>query len=174
MLVYPDHPKRWKLVDQAQNIQAWNQASKIMNTLSEMNFCDYGAIWDEGSGIPYFQFDKHAQPIFYTWITKLEDKLRHDSDDPILIEHLAKYRKLMPSLALIFHLIDTANAKAKNVQYPRLIPGTCILRAAGWCDYLETHARRIYESSLNLTYQAARKLARKIKSGQLGYEAGLS
>ena len=42
----------------------------------------------------------------------------------------------------------------------------CVERAAGWCDYLETHARRIYDSAINPAYQGARNLARKIQAGE--------
>jgi len=31
---------------------------------------------------------------------------RAEEDHPVLLSHVAKYRSLMPSLALIFHLID--------------------------------------------------------------------
>lgn len=162
MLVCPDEQKEWKLVDHAPDIQARDQAFAIMTKLSQMNFCDHGAILDEGSGIPYFQFDEPAQIVFYEWLTELEHKLRNNSDDSIVTEHFAKYRKLMPALALIFHLIDVAAGKGSG-----LIPEKSVKFAAAWCDYLESHARRIYESSLDLAYQAARKLARKIQSGEL-------
>ena len=42
-------------------------------------------------------------------LLKLEIKLRSDDEDPVIVEHLAKYRSLMPSLALIFHLIEAAD-----------------------------------------------------------------
>lgn len=70
----------------------------------------------------------------------------------------------MPALALIFHLIEIADGKNRSGA----ITKQCALAAVSWCDYLEQHARRIYESSLSLAYQAARKLARKIQSGVLG------
>ena len=124
-----------------------------------------GAYLDEKSGIPYFHFDHEAQGIFYEWLTELENKLRTNADEPILNEHLAKYRKLMPSLALIFHLINLASNRSAGA-----VTIECVERAAGWCDYLENHARRIYGSGINPTYQAARNLARKIQEGEVrGY-----
>lgn len=65
LLVYPDEVKEWKLVDHRPNAQAQERAFAIINKLASMNFCDHGAILDENSGIPYFQFDEPAQQVFY-------------------------------------------------------------------------------------------------------------
>lgn len=67
----------------------------------------------------------------------------------------------MPSLALIFHLINLASNKSVGA-----VTLDCVERAAGWCDYLESHARRVYGSGINPAYQAARHLARKIQKGE--------
>ena len=71
----------------------------------------------------------------------------------------------MPALALIFHLIDVADGKDSG-----FITERC---TAAWCECLEAHARRVYESSLDLSYQAARKLARKIQAGEESFEQNL-
>jgi hypothetical protein len=68
----------------------------------------------------------------------------------------------MPSLALIFHLINLASHRTSGA-----ITLDCVERAAGWCAYLEMHARRIYESSFDSRHQAARNLARRIQAGDL-------
>jgi hypothetical protein len=72
--------------------------------------------------------------------------------------HLAKYRSLMPSLALVFHLIDSHSE-------PLLEPVS--LRAArdasAWCDVLEAHARRIYQSAMDGDLDAATNLGERIK-----------
>lgn len=162
LLVYPDESKEWRLVDRKPNDQAQIQASTIMIKLVNMNFCSYGACPDEKSEIPYFHFDTQAQTIFYEWLEELEIKLRTSPDEPIMTEHLAKYKKLMPSLALVFHLINLASGKTSGP-----ITVDCVERAAGWCDYLEAHARRIYGNSLTPAHQAARNLARKIQEGEL-------
>lgn len=162
LLVYPDAPKEWKLIDRIPNDQAQERASAIMLKLAKMNFSHQSAHLDEKSEIPYFHFDREAQGVFYEWLRELEEKLRENSDETILIEHLAKYRKLMPSLALIFHLINLACNKSAGA-----VTVDCVERAAGWCDYLESHARRIYQIGSNHPYQAARNLARKIQEGEL-------
>ncbi len=161
LLIYPDEIKNWTLIDKQPNITAQREVTSIMKALAIMKFSEYGAI-QEGDETPYFCFTDQAQHFFYTWVTDLEcEKLRAE-EEPIFIDHLAKYRKLMPSLALIFHLINVASGKERGA-----IPLDCVERAAAWCDYLEMHARRIYEMGLSPGYQAARNLARRIQSRDL-------
>lgn len=41
------------------------------------------------------------------------------------------------------------------------------IRAAGWCDYLESHARRCYGLLRDAGLRAAKTLARKLERGDL-------
>lgn len=161
LLIYPDDIKEWKLVDKVPNKEAQQEAAMIMRNLASMNFCEYGAVQD-GEDTPYFCFTNHAQHTFFVWLTELEREKLNTEEEPILLEHFAKYRKLMPSLALIFHLINIASGKSRGP-----ISVECVERAAAWCEYLEHHARRIYTSSITAEYQAARNLIRKIQKGEL-------
>ncbi|MBP6952469.1 MAG: DUF3987 domain-containing protein [Alphaproteobacteria bacterium] len=161
LLVYPDEVKNWTLIDKKPNITAQREVASIMKELASMNFCDYGAI-QEGEETPYFCFTDHAQHTFFVWLTELECEKLNAEEEPILLEHFAKYRKLVPSLALIFHLINVASGKARGP-----ISVDCVERAAAWCEYLESHARRIYEMGLSPGYQAARNLARRIQGRDL-------
>lgn len=161
LLVYPDEVKNWTLIDKKPNITAQREAASIMKELASMNFCEYGAVQEEDD-TPYFCFTDHAQHTFFVWLTELEREKLNAEEEPILLEHFAKYRKLMPSLALIFHLINVASGKARGP-----ISVECVERAAAWCEYLEGHARRIYEMGLSPGYQAARNLARRIQSRDL-------
>ncbi len=162
LLVYPDEIMSWQLVDKIPNVEAQKQVTDIMVKLAKMNFADYGAILDESSGIPYFKFEPKAQELFYEWLTKLEERLRTSTDDPVLIEHFTKYRKLMPSLALIFHLINLAGGKARSS-----VNEDAVDRAILWCSYLEKHTRRIYDMSLNQAFQAGRALANRIQKSEV-------
>jgi Protein of unknown function (DUF3987) len=73
-----------------------------------------------------------------------------------------KFKKLMPVLALLFHLIEVIDGTASG-------PVTEIAahRAAKWCDFLESHARRIYGLAIDIRFEAASKLAKKIKAEEL-------
>ncbi|HEY9871351.1 MAG TPA: YfjI family protein [Candidatus Obscuribacterales bacterium] len=162
VLVYPDTSEEWELVDDYPDTAAKNRAFTVIETLASMDFVAHGAIKAETDRIPYFRFDDQAQQLFYEWLTELERvKLKHD-DEPIVIEHLSKYRSLMPSLALIFHLVGVADGTATgDVGLP------AAEMAAAWCDYLETHARRIYGQVAGISQKAAANLAKKIRQGAL-------
>jgi hypothetical protein len=162
LLVYPDEPEAAKLIDRFPNSDAKNKAYTIIKTLAEMDFLQAGATLPEDGRIPFFRFDDAAQNLFYKWFDDLSERLRAD-DEPIITEHLGKFKKLMPSLALIFHLIEIANG---TVSGP--IPEITAKRAMAWCDFLEAHARRIYGLVTNIAIEAAARLAKHIKAGELG------
>jgi hypothetical protein len=181
VMVYPDEPTgEPKIIDKEPNYVAKDRFFTIIENLAEMDFAAYGAESDEFSTIPYFHFAPDAQEFFNDWLLTLEIKLRRNDDDPIMIEHLAKYRSLMPSLALVFHLIEAADRTVMTedgvlaeLQQHVLLHNTRL--AAEWCHYLETHARRIYGLGLgpNAPAQAAWKLLQKIRAGliQDGFSA---
>lgn len=162
LLVYPDEPEDWELVDRYPDKKARELAFRVIERLDRMDFTAYGARLDEGERIPYLRFTDGAQGLFNEWLTELERvKLRRD-DPPALLEHLSKYRSLMPSLALIIHLIDVAAGKTEgNVSLK------AAEMAAAWCDYLESHSRRIYALVGDVGQRAAAELAKKIKAGAL-------
>jgi hypothetical protein len=61
----------------------------------------------------------------------------------------------MPSLALIFHIIKIADGrKDKGVTLESAE------QAAACCEYLESHARRIYGMVLDTTFEAFPKLSK--------------
>ena len=64
-----------------------------------------------------------------------------------------KYRSLLPALALICHLADHPVSPVDHLAF---------CRAEAWIEYLETHARRIYDALLRSDQTAARALGEHI------------
>ena len=115
-------------------------------------------------GIPAIRFSPEAQELFDDWRAELERRLRTPDMEltPAFESHLAKYRSLMPTLALIFYLVETASeAGGGAVDLP------AAQRAAAWCDYLEAHARKIYAAELQPAITVAHALAGKIEAGAI-------
>ncbi len=160
--VYPDSVK-WNYIDKAPNLTAQGRAFKLIRRLTEMNLRELDCVQGEADGIPYLRFSDDAQELFEAWIKVLEtEKLNNIDESSSLLEHFGKYRSLMPSLALIFHLLDIADSnKIGNIS---LLAAT---QAAQWCEYLESHARRIYGMAEDITARAAGSLSKKIKAGKL-------
>ena len=162
MLVYPDEIKNWKLIDQAPDREARERAFNIFRRLAEMGFEEIGALRDGDDDFPFLHFSDEAQQVFNSWLTDLQCKKLKADEHSMLIEHMVKYRSLMPSLALIFHLIDIADgAEAGPISVG------AAEKAAAWCDYLESHARRAYGLVLDIDQQAAAQMANKIIDGRL-------
>lgn len=130
MMVYPDEPRNWTLVDEYPDTDAKNQAYDIIKRLSEMDFMEIGAERKDEDSTPFLRFSADAQELFYEWLTDLEvHKLRGMAMEPMMAEHLGKYRKLMPSLSLIFHLVDVASGTTTETGKVSL---QATERAAAW------------------------------------------
>jgi hypothetical protein len=110
------------------------------------------------------QFSPDAQQLFYGWLADLEAKLRGDKLPSALTCHLSKYRSLMPSLALLFELADWAAERGggESVSLDHTI------QAAEFCEYLESHAYRLYSCIISPEVKAAGELAEKIKHKEVG------
>ena len=160
--VYPEAVK-WNYIDKTPNLSAHSRALKLIRRLTEMDFREHDSVMSESDGIPYMKFSTEAQELFESWIKDLEtNKLNNLDESPSLLEHFGKYRSLMPSLALIFHLLGIADSKrSDNVSLQ------ATQQAAQWCEYLEKHARRIYGMAEDITARAAGSLSKKIKNGNL-------
>ena len=169
LLVYPDEPAFSSvIVDEYPDHAARDRVYKIVQALAYMDFVTFGAEFDEFKRFPYFRFSSEAQVFFNQWSLRVKLKATNREESPIMVEHLSKYPSLMPSLALIFHLVGLAD---KFGDLPILAQNEvsldCAQKAARWCGYLETHARRIYALVGNTSMQSAKKILEKIKDGSL-------
>lgn len=117
-----------------------------------------GATVDEGATIPHLRFDPDAQSMFDEWRAELEQKVRSGREHPAIEAHLSKYRSLVPSLALILHLAEGTSCSVGTAS---------MARAAGWAEYLESHARRVYSTAISPSVAAARALAARLLAQEL-------
>jgi len=163
LAVWPDEPKAWELIDTEPNRAHKHNAFLILQKLAEMDFIEYGATQGEHDDRPFFRFDEAGQAVFNEWLTELQTATIPTEENPLMVEHFGKFRSLMPSLALVFHLIDIANGSAERGP----VSQRAALLAVNWCEYLESHARRIYAMAASPEQEAAVKLAEKIKAGAL-------
>ncbi len=163
LLVWPDNGKSWKNVDRYADTKAKNQAFQIYDYLDKLNPVAIDAQQDinfEGNpeGIPYLRFDQEAADLFLEWRTDLEHRLREGDLHPALESHLAKYRKLIPSLALIIHLADNGSGPVGR---------DATLKALAWGEYLESHAKRAYGAGSQPDVVTAKAILKRIKKGDL-------
>jgi len=138
LLTWPDS-RPYQYVDTAPDAEAQAQANELFRRLDQLDFVSLGATLQEGEATPCFHFTPEAQAYFVQWFANWENRLETSTDPPALTQHLAKYRKLFPALALLLHLLDLA---AEPIAGAVSLSAT--KKAAQWCAFLETHARRLY------------------------------
>lgn len=162
LLVFPDH-RAWEWRDRVPAKEARDSAYAVFDALAEFDPVVWGAApADDFAKFPHFRFDDAAQEIFIEWSGDLHGSKMPAEDHPIIVQHLAKFDKLFPALALILHLVDCAATGRRG-----LVTAESALRAAAWCDYLEAHSRRCYGLLTDDGLRAAQALADKLRQGKL-------
>jgi len=158
LLVWPDHSSEWREVDRYPDSAARTAAWGTFERLDKMDPDAIGAERDSFESLPFLHFDADAQGVFAEWRSDLEARLRAGDLSPALESHFAKYRKLVPALALINHLADGgADGISEN----------SILRALALAGYLETQAKRAYSAGSEIETSAAKAILARIRKGDL-------
>lgn len=163
VLVWPDLPRDWHYIDRPPRADLQAQAEAAMRRLVDL---------DPAEPVR-FRFEDDAQELFVAWLSELESKIRSGDLHPALVSHLAKYRRLMPTLAMLLELAEAAeegfvgfvgfvDRRAQTIKLEQA------RRAAALCSYLESHARRMYSCVVSPQIVAAKELARRIKERRLG------
>ena len=116
LLVWPDSPRDWTNIDRWPDTQAKNAAYRIFEALDALTPHDVGAIQATDEDIPALRFARDAQELFDAWREQLELRLRQGNGLPAFESHLGKYRSLMPSLALVFHLVEVVGGHAGDTN----------------------------------------------------------
>lgn len=162
LLVYPD-VTNWDYRDEFPNKDARNAAFELFRALDKLTpneLVRIGALpADEYNPRPYFRFSDEAQECFIQWTKHLHGEIIANEEHAIIGQHLDKYGKLMPALALVFHLIDGVQLGSVGPVSKR-----CAEMAIEWCEYLESHARRIYGLVLDSASMKAGTLCQKLKN----------
>ena len=158
LLVYPDIKNDWIQVDRPPNMTAAMDAESIFTRLASIDPIAIGAIKHYESAIPVLKFDEEAQAKFNKWWSLLENDVRRTVRHPALESHLSKYRKLVPAIALLNHLIEdqhgTIGVRSLN----------CALK---WHGFLFSHAERCYAGISATNHAGARLLLNRIKSSEI-------
>lgn len=158
LLVYPDVKNEWIQVDRPPDMHAAAHAESIYGRLAKIDPLAVGAVKHYEGAIPVLRFDDAAQMKFNSWWSLLENNLRKTTRHPALESHLSKYRKLVPAIALLHHLIEGRNG---NIGVKSL---DCALQ---WHMLLYSHAERCYAGVTSSQTEGARLLLDHIRKGEL-------
>ena len=147
LMVYPDAPTRITGIDRPSDLPAREHAFGVFSRVDAL------------SEQEPLRFAPDAQSIFDEWFVDHTNRILKESLPPSLESHLSKYRSLMPSLALLFHLCGH--------EPPAPVAKESAIRAVEWCNYLETHALRVYGAAQEPEMLTAKALARRIEHGNV-------
>lgn len=168
--VYPERRHEWHNVDDYPRREARERAGRIFSNVYYMTPTTLGVVPPKYEDVPALRFDDGAQDLFNDWLERLQSRIYSDEiGSPEFESHLAKYRSLMPTLALIFHLVDWADNwidKAFATTIPD-VAADPTQKAIAWCEFLEAHARKIYSGLIAPDLRAAHALAQKILAGKV-------
>jgi putative DNA primase/helicase len=177
LMVYPDISPDWKEVDRYPDSEIRQAVNQLAERLDKMTTEEIGAESDQFGGVPFLRFDDAAQKLFSEWRASLEIRLRSGEEHPAIISHLSKYRKLIPSLALINHLCDaelggevgrvSLGGSPEIVFRHSAVSELALIRATSFGEYLESHARRIYSYATRPDIDAAKTLLKRLASSKL-------
>jgi hypothetical protein len=161
LLVWPDVSPDWHDVDQYPDTVARRRAWSVFERMSKLdeealrNLEAHKGTFDKTY---CFRFTEDARAEFLAWRRPFERRLRNGELSPALQGHFAKYRKLVPALALINHLADGGTDSV----------GVAALRKAlAFAAYLESHALRVYGATDMVELAAAEAILKHIKEGDL-------
>lgn len=155
MLVWPD-ATTYQEVDRPPDARALERARRAFWRLHTLVPADVKAV--SGGRLPALKFSSRAQRLFRKWRRRFEARIASRSLSAILRTHLGKYRKLVPGLALLFHLLDDGVGPVPFLQLRRSIRLSRVF---------EAHAVRAYHAGQRADVDAAANLLTRIKKGQL-------
>ena len=152
LMVFPIIDGSWRNVDRPPSKDAAGRAFDVFQRLSS---------FDPGDEPKEVKFSEDAQDLFEEWRETFEERLRTGEMLSAVESHLAKYRKLVPALALVLSVADGEEE----------ISADSLGRALDWSETLEAHALKVYGIGAS-DIEGARVLLQKIKSGKV--EKGFS
>jgi putative DNA primase/helicase len=155
LLVWPDIDGGWVNVDRFPNTPARRLAFEAFERLDAL---PPGTDPETGEPAPaVYRFEGDAQAEFDVWREEFEVMLRSGERHPALESHLAKYRKLVPALALVCAVADGES----------VVSVISLRRALAWVEYLASHAARAYGAGTRPATEGARALLDKMRGGRV-------
>jgi hypothetical protein len=148
----------FQLVDRPPNKAAIGKYHQAMLTLPKLTEQPFPSAIKLPNGSQLLHFTATAQQAFNSWYVQNEKMLTSGGLDSARQSHFAKYRSLVPALALLFHLLE---------GHTDPVCKDCLYRAISFAKYLKKHADRIYDSVSGQDHTAIRGLAERLVNGQL-------
>jgi hypothetical protein len=161
VMVYPD--LRSNPTDIIPDTKARNKAYEVFERLANLDAEEFGATTSPNDNIPTIGFSEEGQEIFNQWRAEFEPRYGSKDQSVAIQSHMLKFRSLFASLALIFEAIDFVGGSSSGGSISKI----SAMRAAGWCEYLESHALRVYSPLMDTPERRAELLLHKILTKEI-------
>lgn len=146
LLVWPDYPQDSSYVDVVPDDIALQNATEVFARIAAM----------DGDTPLVLKFTSDAQGLFEELLPQIDCRAMDANLPAVVRAHFAKYRSLMPSIALLLSIAD-GRFDAISLQHAQM--------AAAWCEFLALHALRVYAAQVSPEMIAAQLLSRKLSLG---------
>lgn len=158
VLVWPDAMPPYERVDQppVEGLEARvNNLYRGLFDLDPAHFDTDGVV----------TFDDDAQEAFFNWFEKLEGRVRAPTmrTTPAWAAFLGKLRSLVPTIALLYHLVDVVISGESPVR----VGLGAFVKALSVAEYLEGHAFKVYRPELAPGDHAAVAIAELARKGEI-------
>ena len=154
LMVWPDESSAFKSVDLAPNLMARRAYVDCVKRLADVNQGGQKIGYEvEGVTGAAIRFSEEAAALFDEWTCKHMNRIRLENECEGLESHLTKYKKLVPSLALLYHVSSLGCADSTADIEPHSVE-----QAIKLANILESHARKVYSDEVSPEIKAAKAL----------------
>ncbi|WP_246789581.1 YfjI family protein, partial [Bartonella vinsonii] len=148
MMAWPDENQEWKWNDRPPLKDAYKGYEEVFRSFR-----------NKPLGSPkqplVMHFSPKAQELFREWMEKLHRKAKESKVSGAFQAHLFKMPKTIPSLALIFELVEGGRSE---------ITFSSLSMALRWEKYLLSHAKRLYAAGDTLAAEHAKLIVERCDS----------
>ncbi|WP_039760159.1 DUF3987 domain-containing protein, partial [Bartonella queenslandensis] len=145
MLIFPDERQERLWVDKPLNQKAWESYQGIFRSL-----------YDKPLGSPKhpitIRFSAEAQEMFREWWEDFQKRIKSGHFSASLKAHLLKMNRTIPTLALIFELVEGGRFEVNR---------DALETALRWEKYLLSHVKRLYTAADSLATEGAKLIVER-------------
>ena len=153
LLVYPE-PKAYIDVNKVPNKDLKEKFQHLVETIINTDKFDY-SMPDKFQDLDYYLFSDESQKLYSDWKTKLNKESRDEDLNPAIKSHLGKFESLVPSLSLIYHII---NVVLDNKNCSSHISVEVTQKAINMANLLKLHMYKVYNLKQKQFNQSEEKI----------------
>jgi hypothetical protein len=163
-------PDAFPAFDQAAQREPINGAARegaaaVLDALTTLTPEGLGSTYPSGGAAP-LTYTPAAQAVYDAWEVQHAAQVRDMGKGEAYRAHLGKLPGTFARLALIFHALDVAALGGAH-PHPSKVGEESASLAWLWCDYLTTHARKLWREGRRMDVLDARAVLRFVERGRV-------